>query len=258
MNTDFYLKELTKRIEDSGARKEIMREYKEHIEDCKEALAASGMSEEEAEEEAVRQMGDPAAAGREMNRIYRRIIDVSMLIWFLASSTFVLITMQVFRVFYDDLYGLIPEDAPAIIFWVMGGVLVIYGLILSAWEKWRDLELFYAHARDWGGGVANSGLILAISVAFLAGTDMARGVGVTFALAVVQTFLRSFVILLSNRRETRLLWEIGVADTVVTYKGKGTFCGKCMKIKTKEGEIQPGAPIMIVSIEGAKPVVVQV
>ena len=64
MNTDFYLKELTKRIEDSGARKEIMREYKEHIEDCKEALAASGMSEEEAEEEAVRQMGDPAAAGR--------------------------------------------------------------------------------------------------------------------------------------------------------------------------------------------------
>ena len=52
MKADNYLKELTKRIEDPDARKEIMREYQEHIEDCRAALMESGMSEEEAEEEA--------------------------------------------------------------------------------------------------------------------------------------------------------------------------------------------------------------
>lgn len=255
MNADNYLKELTKRIEEPGARKEILREYREHIEDCRAALIESGTSEQEAEEEAVRQMGDPASAGREMNRLYRRFIDVNMLLWFLASATFVLITVEVFRVFWS--FDSVLEGAPAAVNHVVGIALVVYGLILSVWEKYYDMELFYAHARDWGGGVTNSGLILAISVGFLA-DSAAKGICCIFILAAVQTFLRSMMILVNNRRELKLLWEIGVADTSVTYKGKGTFCGKCMKIKTKEGEIQPGTPIMIVSIERAKPVVVRV
>ena len=68
MKADKYLQELTKRIESSKVRKEIMREYQDHIEDCKEALMESGMSEEEAEKEAVRQMGDPGEAGRDLQR----------------------------------------------------------------------------------------------------------------------------------------------------------------------------------------------
>lgn len=255
MNADKYLKELTKRIEDSAARKEIMREYKEHIADCMEALMESGMSEAEAEEEAVRQMGDPAAAGREMNRIYRRFIDVSMLLWFLACGIFMLILRAVWTWQFD--MDVVFEDLPRSFSLVIGTVLLVYGLILSAWEKWNDLELFYAHARDWGGGVANSGVVLAITIFFLPG-DMSEAIWLTLVLAVVQTLIRSLMILQANRRETKLLWEIGVADTTVTYKGKGTFCGKCIKIKTKEEEIPPGTPIMIVSIEGSKPVVVKV
>ena len=49
-----------------------------------------------------------------------------------------------------------------------------------------------------------------------------------------------------------------MADTVINYKGKGTFCGKQMKIKTNEEDIQPETPIMIVFFEGAKPVVARV
>ena len=52
-----YLKELGKKITDSSVRKEIVNEYKAHIEDCKAALMEAGMTEVEAEEEAVRQMG---------------------------------------------------------------------------------------------------------------------------------------------------------------------------------------------------------
>ena len=81
---------------------------------------------------------------------------------------------------------------------------------------------------------------------------------ITLTLAVVQVVLRSFIQSLNRKRETALLWEIGVSDTAVTYKGKGTFCGRQMKIKTRDGEIQPGIPIIIVAMDGTKPVVERV
>lgn len=201
MKADRYLKTLTKRIGSSRMRKEIMREYQAHIEDCKEALMESGMTEEAAEEEAVRQMGDPEEAGREMSRLYREILDLGI-----------------------------------------------------------DLGLAYAYAENWcagAGAMNNSGLILAIGVVILA-HDMPQGVWITLALAAVQVLLRSYIQMLNQKRERELLWEVGVADTAVTYKGKGTFRGKQIKIKTREDEIQPGTPVMIVAMEGAKPVVARV
>ena len=43
MKADKYLKALTKRIENSKVREEIMREYQNHIQDCKEALMEAGI-----------------------------------------------------------------------------------------------------------------------------------------------------------------------------------------------------------------------
>lgn len=253
MKADRYLKALTKRIESSRIRKEIMREYRDHIEDCKEALMESGMSEEEAEEEAVRQMGDPAEAGREMNRLYREVLDLGMVIWFLGITTVLLIMRWT--------WGLDGElETPLFVLDHIGRAFVAYGLLLSGWEKYNDLELAYAYAENWSAGagaVNNSGLILAIGVAFMA-HDMQRGVWITLVLAAVQILLRSYIQMLNRKRETELLWEIGVADTTVTYKGKGTFRGKQIRIKTREDEIQPGTPIMIIAMEGAKPVVARV
>lgn len=254
MKTDMYLKALTKRIESSKMRKEIMREYQDHIEDCKEALMEAGMGEEEAEEEAVRQMGDPAEAGREMNRLYRDVLDLGMVLWFLGMS----IVLLLMRWTWVKCMG--EFEVPLFILNYIGSAFVIYGLLLSAWEKYNDLEIAYAYAANWSGGAGamnNSGLILAIGVVFMA-HDMLRGVWITLTLAFVQVILRSFIQMLNRKKETELLWEIGVADTAVTYKGKGTFRGKQIKIKTREEEIQPGTPVMIVAMEGARPVVTRV
>ena len=79
-----YLKELGKKITDSSVRKEIVNEYEANIEDCKAALMESGMTEVEAEEEAVRQMGDPQEAGEAMNKIYHKVFDSNMFLWMLA------------------------------------------------------------------------------------------------------------------------------------------------------------------------------
>lgn len=253
MKADRYLKTLTKRIGSSRMRKEIMREYQAHIEDCKEALMESGMTEEAAEEEAVRQMGDPEEAGREMSRLYREVLDLGMVIWFLGIT----IILLIMRWTWDGAFGF---GVSLSILNYIGTAFVIYGLILSAWEKYNDLGLAYAYAENWcagAGAMNNSGLILAIGVVILA-HDMPQGVWITLALAAVQVLLRSYIQMLNQKRERELLWEIGVADTAVTYKGKGTFRGKQIKIKTREDEIQPGTPVMIVAMEGAKPVVARV
>ena len=88
--------------------------------------------------------------------------------------------------------------------------------------------------------------------------SMERGVWISIIAAAAQIVLRSYIQTLNNKREMELLWEIGVADTVITYKGKGTFRGKQIKIKTNEEEIQPGTPVVIVMFEGPKPVVARV
>lgn len=83
-----YLKELGKKITDSSVRKEIVNEYEAHIEDCKAALMESGMTEVEAEEEAVRQMGDPQEAGEAMDKIYHKVFDSNMFLWMLALDVY--------------------------------------------------------------------------------------------------------------------------------------------------------------------------
>lgn len=249
MKADKYLKTLTKRIKNSRMREEILREYRNHIEDCKETLMETGMSEEAAEEEAVRQMGDPAEAGQEMNRLYREGLDLGMTLWFLFIAILLLPLRWIWEI-----------HVPFYVLEYIGKALVIYGLLLSVWEKYNDLDVNYAYGKNWSGGAGamnNSGLILAIGVFFLA-HDMSRGVWITLALAVVQVVLRSFIQSLNRKKETSLLWEIGVSDTAVSYKGKGTFCGRQMKIKTRDGEIQPGIPIIIVAMDGTKPVVERV
>lgn len=249
MKADIYLKALTKRIENSKMREEIMKEYQDHIEDCKEALMNSGMSNDTAEEEAVKQMGDPSQAGREMNRLYKDTLDLGMTLWFLGVTLILL-----------PLRWLWEIKVPLYVLEYIGRVIVIYGLLLSAWEKYNNLGINYAFAKNWSAGAGalnNSGLILAIGTAFMA-HNMSRGVWITLALASIQVLLRSFIQSLNRKRETELLWEIGIADTAVTYKGKGTFCGRQIKIKTKEQEIQPGMPIIIVAMEGARPIVERV
>ncbi len=69
--------------------------------------------------------------------------------------------------------------------------------------------------------------------------------------------------LLQSRRETRLLWEIGTADTRINWKGKRisvrTSYEKVRVQGSEKGtEIPAGAPVMVVGMEGFKPVVAQV
>lgn len=71
MNRHNYLECLKEQIRYKKMRSVIAAEIEEHIEEQKKDFMVAGMSEDEAEEAAVREMGDPVEVGVEMDRIHR-------------------------------------------------------------------------------------------------------------------------------------------------------------------------------------------
>lgn len=80
MGLDEYLNLLGGQIRCKKARMMVRREIADHIEDQKNALMEEGMSEEEALRESIRQMGDPVAAGVELDRLHRPAMDLKFLL----------------------------------------------------------------------------------------------------------------------------------------------------------------------------------
>ncbi len=71
MKADEYLNALTEQIRCRMARESVRDELRCHIEDQKASFISEGMEAQEAEEAAVREMGDPVTTGNEMDRIHR-------------------------------------------------------------------------------------------------------------------------------------------------------------------------------------------
>lgn len=70
MNKDEYLKILTDQIRCTMARPEVARELGDHIEDQTRAFMSEGMSRQEAEKAAVKEMGNPVETGVELDKIH--------------------------------------------------------------------------------------------------------------------------------------------------------------------------------------------
>ncbi len=79
MNRTEYLESLTEQIQNKHARQLVLEEITAHIEDQKEACLLEGKTEAEAEETAVREMGDPIETGSKLDKIHRPKKDIWML-----------------------------------------------------------------------------------------------------------------------------------------------------------------------------------
>lgn len=81
MDRRSYLEIISGQIRCKMALPLVMEELEAHIEDQKQDFMAEGMTEREAEEAAVREMGDPVEVGVEMDRIHRPRMNWPMLAW---------------------------------------------------------------------------------------------------------------------------------------------------------------------------------
>lgn len=79
MNRTEYLETLTEQIRNKHAKELVREEIIAHIEDQKEAYLLEGISAEEAETLAVKEMGNPVDAGAKLDKIHRPKTDIWML-----------------------------------------------------------------------------------------------------------------------------------------------------------------------------------
>ena len=80
MQTKEFLNTVCEQIKYKPIRNSISEELKNHIEDRKEELIEMGQNEEEAEKNAVEQMGDAEIIGKELNKVHRPRLDWKLLI----------------------------------------------------------------------------------------------------------------------------------------------------------------------------------
>lgn len=101
MNAKEFLNNVSKEIRYKPANKPITEELEAHIEELKNDNLCKGLSEEQAEETAVEQMGDAKKIGKRLNRIHRPKLDWITLI---LSIGFMYYGGQFWSFFYMDEY----------------------------------------------------------------------------------------------------------------------------------------------------------
>lgn len=83
-----YLAEVLKQIKSKEAKGYVSAELSYHLQKTKDAFMKDGLTEEEADEKAIAQMGSPTKLGMELNQLHRPRVDWTMLTLLLV--TFVL------------------------------------------------------------------------------------------------------------------------------------------------------------------------
>lgn len=81
-----YLELMTEQIRCKSVRHVIAEELETHMDEQKMDFMAEGMTEQEAEEAAVREMGDPVEVGVEMDRIHRPKTPWKLFAWIVGLS----------------------------------------------------------------------------------------------------------------------------------------------------------------------------
>lgn len=111
MKKEEYLNIVTKQIRYIFDRKYIEAELKDHLEDSIQELMEEGCTNEEAEAQAVFQMGDPVETGRMLNKEHHPVIG-----YFYAVSNVLLILAGIYFILVNGmlLWGLIETANPIV------------------------------------------------------------------------------------------------------------------------------------------------
>ncbi|SEW37465.1 permease prefix domain 1-containing protein [[Clostridium] fimetarium] len=110
MDFNEYMNTLMEQINNKRAKKLVEKEIRNHIEEQTETYEVEGLNHMDAENEAVKQMGNPVETGINLNRIHRPKMPYSLLaIAFILTVIGVLMQAVIFRQSYanhtDDIFN---------------------------------------------------------------------------------------------------------------------------------------------------------
>lgn len=134
-----FLNEVKSQIKSKEAQKYVADELGYHLKEAKNRWLEKGLTEEEAEEKAVAQMGSPVKLGQELNKLHRPKVDWLLLV--LLAATLLLGFLPLISLGYmDEKYFTISKTVSVL----LGGAAAI-GVMLVDYRKWKNWGwLFYA------------------------------------------------------------------------------------------------------------------
>ncbi len=133
MKQQEYLEILMEQLRCKKARGMVEEEIRSHIEDQKCAYMADGMDEETAEEEAVRQMGDPVETGIELDRIHKPQMAWDMIILIIFLSGIGLLVQYLLSIHFEQ-NSFMPSPAKAVIC-IAAGIAVMIGICVLDYSR---------------------------------------------------------------------------------------------------------------------------
>jgi cell division protein FtsW (lipid II flippase) len=133
-----FLNEVTDQIKSKEAKTYVAKELNYHLKEAKHIWMVKGLSETEAEEKAVEQMGSPTKLGIQMNKLHRPKVDWWLVL--LLAVSMGLSFLPMFSLGYmNDSYFIIYK-----ILIVLLGVTATVAVMLVDYRKWKKLGwLFY-------------------------------------------------------------------------------------------------------------------
>lgn len=129
-----YIKNVCKRIKNKDVHTDIKLELMDHLYTLKEEAMNAGMSEEEAVDQAIEQIGDAAILGAQLHETHKTQMDLKMILLVLAACSFGLLVMY-FLQFHSEFTNLQDMNIfyKSLAFYLVGQCLLCFLSIIGAY-----------------------------------------------------------------------------------------------------------------------------
>lgn len=252
MNEQICLDKICGRVQNRSCRQAIWRELTDHLEDSAADFMAQGYSEEEAKELAADSMGDPGEISDLFNQVHKPVLEWGQILGILIFTTLIRSVMpqllELLTTNTDGTTAFAPERIQGVL-WVLGIVLYLYAMGISALEKYHDMPFWYGRSQS-GGSNANGAIIVSIAISVWVLPPLQTAVVVLITIAF-HIGIRSQVERSRIRKEQAYLFCQGKTLTPLGFGGYAEFAGKKTKVVAKE-EISAGTEVIAVGIDGFK------
>ncbi len=142
---EVYIRDLCKKIKNKDVHAHIKLEINDHLHTLKEEAMSTGLSEEEAIDQALARMGDAGVLGKQLNKTHKAPMDVKTLLPVLTASLFGLLVMYYlqFHSAFTELQELKVFNK-SLTFYSLGAVLMLSLFIFDYRRLLKYSRHFYA------------------------------------------------------------------------------------------------------------------
>ena len=250
MKANDYMKRMMKTVVSHKEKDGIRKELQDCIDDLTEAYMEQGMSKEEAEEEAIRQMGDPYETAEMFNEVYQPRFEWRVafytLFWVAISAA---VKWGLDVSFGPTTYDLVGET-------IFGTICIIAGISSSYSEKTGDIPflwMFRTPTKYWRlpglGSFSNSSADIGIGIGCIA-VNIQQVIILYGLLTIIMLCQRLFVEMEQNKFEQQYLYKECTALKDFNFESYADIEGEKFLVRLRNGQAKKDDRLIVTGMTG--------